>query len=274
MISYPNAKINLGLHILNKREDGFHNLESLFIPIPLKDALEITPAPIASKAFQYSAYGLAVDTDLEKNLIYKAWLLISEKYSIPPVHCAFYKNIPMGAGLGGGSSDAVFCLNLLNKLFQINIPQSELLEMAAKLGSDCPFFVYNQASFISGRGEILEPYSIDLSGYYLVLVKPEVHISTAMAFSGVNKRGINAAGELKQILQLPIHEWKNKLVNDFELSIFPHAPIIQNIKVELYNQGAIYASMSGSGSSVYAFFEKEVDLRNQFKEHFYFAASL
>ncbi|MFY8020532.1 MAG: 4-(cytidine 5'-diphospho)-2-C-methyl-D-erythritol kinase [Bacteroidia bacterium] len=274
MITYPNAKINLGLHVLNKREDGFHNLESLFVPIPLKDALEITPHQNENKPFIYSAYGLAVDTELEKNLIYKAWLLVSKRYSIPPIHCAFYKNIPMGAGLGGGSADAVFCLLLLNKVFQLQIQQAELLEMAAQLGSDCPFFVLNQASFTSGRGEILEPYSINLSGYYLVLVKPDVHISTAMAFSGVQKRGLEAAGELKSILQLPIGEWKNKLVNDFEHSIFPQAPVIKKIKDELYQQGAIYASMSGSGSSVYALFEQEIDLRKLFSEHFYFATFL
>jgi 4-diphosphocytidyl-2-C-methyl-D-erythritol kinase len=275
MICFPNSKINLGLHVINKREDGFHNLESLFLPIPLCDILEIAPLNIDSKnKFEYKPYGLAVDGELEKNLIYKAWLLLANKYDLSPISCAFYKNIPMGAGLGGGSSDAAFCLKLLNDYFKLGLSKNELLDYAAILGSDCPFFIENKPSFISGRGEIIENFELNLKGYHLVIVKPEVHISTAMAFSAVNKRGENAKGELKGILRQPISAWKNSLFNDFEKSIFPHAPIIEAIKNQLYATNAIYASMSGSGSAVFGIFDKKQNLKSEFKEHFYFECEL
>ena len=275
MICFPNSKINLGLHVINKREDGFHNLESLFLPIPLCDVLEIAPLKIDSKnRFEYQSYGLAVDGELEKNLIYKAWLLLANKYDLSPISCAFYKNIPMGAGLGGGSSDAAFCLKLLNDYFHLRLSKDELLNYAAILGSDCPFFIENKPSFVSGRGEIIENFEIDLKGYHLVVIKPDVHISTAMAFSSVNKRGEEAKGELKDILSRPISEWKNTLFNDFEKSIFPQVPIIEDIKNKLYTSSAIYASMSGSGSAVFGIFDKKQNLKSEFKEHFYFECEL
>lgn len=275
MICFPNSKINLGLHVINKRDDGFHNLESLFVPIPLCDVLEIVPLKTDSKnKFEYKAYGLAVDGELEKNLIYKAWLLLANKFDLAPINCAFYKNIPMGAGLGGGSADAAFCLKLLNDFFNLRLSTNELLNYAAILGSDCPFFIENKASFVSGRGEFIENFEIDLKGYHLVIVKPDVHISTAMAFSSVNKRGEEAKGTLKDILKLPISEWKNTLFNDFEKSIFPQVPVIETIKNQLYNSGAIYASMSGSGSAVFGIFDKKQELKSVFREHFYFECEL
>lgn len=275
MICFPNAKINLGLHILNKREDGYHNLESLFIPIPLCDSLEIIPAknPLI-ESFNFKSYGLNVHGELENNLIYKAWKLLSKKFNLPALDCVLYKNIPMGAGLGGGSSDAAFCLKLLNDIFNLNLSNIELSNYAAELGSDCPFFILNKPSIASGRGEILEEFQINLSSYHLVLVKPNVHISTAMAFSNVNKRGIEAKGELIQILKLPISEWKKSLKNDFEESIFPQAPIIDEVKIKLYEKGALYASMSGSGSSVFGIFDKNPNLKTEFHEHFYFDCPL
>ncbi|MCK6611421.1 MAG: 4-(cytidine 5'-diphospho)-2-C-methyl-D-erythritol kinase [Bacteroidia bacterium] len=273
MLVFPNAKINLGLHILNKREDGYHNLETIFYPIPLSDSLEMIVNP-TSDTIQLSNFGIQVEGDTTSNLVTKAFKLIQKKYGIPGVNAALLKNIPTGAGLGGGSSDGAFALKLLNKLFSLDIPQQELENLALELGSDCPFFISNQAVFAQGRGEIFSPVQVQLKGFWFVLIKPEIHVSTAQAFSRVSRRGEINPENLKQLVEAGVHHWKGELTNDFEPSVFAFAPELAEIKEALYSSGAIYASMSGSGSSVYGIFNSPIHLKDQFKNCFYFEGFL
>lgn len=273
MLVFPNAKINLGLHILNKREDGYHNLETIFYPIPLSDSLEMIVNP-TSDTIQLSNFGIQVEGDTTSNLVTKAFKLIQEKYGIPGVNAALLKNIPTGAGLGGGSSDGAFALKLLNKLFSLDISQQELENLALQLGSDCPFFISNQAVFAQGRGEIFSPVQVQLKGYWFVLIKPEIHVSTAQAFSKVSRRGETNPENIKQLVEAGVQNWKGELTNDFEPSVFAFAPELSEIKEALYSSGAIYASMSGSGSSVYGIFNSPIHLKDQFKNCFYFEGFL
>ena len=253
MITFPNAKLNLGLNILRRREDGYHDLESLFIPYEgLRDILEIIP----SDKLGIYIYGIPVDGDAMDNLCVKAWNLLHERYDIPPVEIHLWKGIPSGAGLGGGSADASFTLAMLNEMFLLRLQTGQLAEMAAQLGSDCPFFIYNRPMLASGRGEILTPYrGLDLDGYRLEVIKPDVSISTAEAYRGVRPHIPEVP--LTEVLKSPVGQWKSTLVNDFEASIFPAHPQIEAVKREFYERGAVYASMSGSGSAVFALFEME-----------------
>lgn len=264
MISFPNAKINLGLNIVSKREDGYHNLETVFYPIAVKDALEVI---VSSKdEDQFFETGLKTGTNAHTNLVMKAVELVRAEYNIPPLEVHLLKKIPFGAGIGGGSADAAFMLKLLNYKFELGASKEELAQMALKLGADCPFFIYNKPMFAGGIGEILENVELSLDNCYLVLVKPEVHVSTKDAFANVVPKA--PLTSLKDVIKLPLNEWKNVMVNDFEKSIFPRYPVIQNIKEKLYALGAIYASMSGSGSSVYAIFNKKTDLKHHFSDCF------
>lgn len=252
MLRFPNCKINLGLYITGKRNDGYHNLETVFYPLPLTDVLEIIPA----KAATLHVTGKAVAGDEHKNLVWRAYELLQEMFPIQmgKVDIHLHKVIPMGAGMGGGSADGAFMLQMLNDEFSLGMQQHDLAKLALQLGSDCPFFIYNTPQFASGRGEELQPIHIDLSAYSIQLVCPEVHISTAKAFSMLAPKP--ASFNLKTLPNLPITEWKHTISNDFETAIFSEHPELADIKQQLYAQGAIYASMSGSGSTIYGIFDK------------------
>ena len=268
MICFPNAKINLGLNIVSKRPDGYHNIETIFYPIPVKDALEI----VESQAFSFSQTGIRVDGPIEKNLVVKALNLLKTTYRIPDLEVHLLKAIPFGAGLGGGSADAAFMLRLVNDFFKLGISQDELETLAASIGADCPFFIRNTPVFASGIGNIFEPVELSLNGYYICLVKPDVVVSTPEAYSMVTPH--TPAISLKELIQLPVEEWKTRMINDFEASVFPKFPVIGQIKETLYQAGAVYASMSGSGSSVFGLFKEPTDLKKQFDDCFVFEGVL
>ncbi len=254
MICFPNAKINLGLNVVSRRADGYHNLETIFYPLQIHDALEVVVNESLSEDALYQS-GLQVDGDLKDNLVMKSLRLIREKYDFPPIEVHLFKKIPFGAGLGGGSSDASFMLKLLNETFILGIADAKLAQFALKLGADCPFFIYNRPLFASGIGEVFEEIALSLEGHYFVLVKPDVHVSTKDAFGGIFPQ--KPAQSLKEIIQLPVAQWRGAMVNDFEKTVFAKHPEIGKVKEKLYQSGAVYASMSGSGSSVFGIFSKE-----------------
>lgn len=265
MISFPNAKINLGLNIVSKRSDGYHNIETIFYPIGLKDALEIIPSE-SGKDYRLFLSGIRIDGEEDENLIIKALKLIAREKPIPCIDIHLLKKIPFGAGLGGGSSDAAFMLKLLNETFSLNYSDEELEEKAAQIGADCAFFIRNKPAFASEIGNVLESVAINLSAYQLVLVKPDCRISTKEAYAMVNPH--KAEVSLKEIILKPVSEWKKFMKNDFEESVFTQFPKIRTIKQQLYEHGAVYASMSGSGSSVYGLFHHIPELGDAFKNHF------
>lgn len=251
MLKFPNAKINLGLNITAKREDGYHDIESCFYPIPLKDALEIIP----SKKLSFKTTGLKIPGNPNNNLVLKAYFLLNTYFDLPPVDIILHKNIPMGAGMGGGSADGAFMLTLLNEYFELNISTYKLEQYALKLGSDCPFFIENKPKLVSGRGEIFENTKLNLSGYYLALIYPEIHISTAEAYSGIKPQKSEIS--IKEIIEnYPIDKWKTLLYNDFEKSVFEKYPQLNKIKNDFYKDGALYASMTGSGSTIFGLFKE------------------
>jgi 4-diphosphocytidyl-2-C-methyl-D-erythritol kinase len=257
MVLFPNAKINLGLHVTGKRPDDFHNIETIFLPIGLCDVLEIVES--GKGLTQLTITGAKLDGKLENNLVFRAWQLMNEIYKIPPVDIHLHKLIPTGAGLGGGSSDAAFMLKGLNELFQCNVKINELEQLAAKLGSDCAFFIRNIPAYAEGRGEILQSLELDLNNYRILLINPAIHVSTREAYEGVIPQ--KPAVSLKEIIKLNEPDWQKNIKNDFERSVFQNHPEIQNIKEDLINSGAVYAAMSGSGSTVYGIFENSADFR-------------
>ena len=255
MVVFPHAKINIGLNIISKRADGYHDLETIFYPIPVKDTLEIIEAGPSDPPLSFSASGILIDAS--DNLCTKAFdLLKRDLPQLPPLKMHLHKNIPMGAGLGGGSSDAAAVLLLLNKKFNLHIPDQKLLEYALALGSDCPFFIMSQPALAKGRGEMLSSFPIDLSAYKIMIVNPGIHVNTRNAFAGLNGN-FSPAGELEKNIREDIRHWRHSIRNDFEPSVFALHPEIKEIKEKMYEAGAIYSSMSGSGSSVYGIFEKE-----------------
>ena len=274
MITFPNAKINLGLHITEKRPDGYHNLETVFYPVPLDDALEIQPLNTPSPdKYALHLSGIHVEGNADDNLVIKAYRLLGQDFELPPVDIHLFKHIPSGAGLGGGSADAAFMLKLLNDRFGLNLTIEQLETYAATLGADCAFFIRNTPTFAEGIGNIFSPISLSLTGYQLVIVKPDIFVSTREAFSQI--RPHRPERSLREVISLPVEEWKESLVNDFEASVFPQYPAIKEIKEELYRQGAIYASMSGSGSSVFGLFGPEATPPQlSFKDAFCFQAVL
>jgi 4-diphosphocytidyl-2-C-methyl-D-erythritol kinase len=250
MLVFPNAKINLGLNIVEKRPDGYHNIETVFYPIPVKDALEVVAAK-GNETFTQS--GIPIEGAPGDNLVVRALQLLREEYTLPPLDIYLLKGIPSGAGLGGGSSDAAFMLKLLNELLELNIPEVQLEAPAATLGADCPFFIRNVPVFASGIGNVFTPLAgLSLKGYYLCLVKPDIAVSTAEAYSHITPQ--TPATGLKEIIRMPVNQWATYMVNDFEESVFARYPLIGEIKTFFYRHGAVYASMSGSGSSVFALF--------------------
>lgn len=265
MVTFPPCKINLGLRILSKRPDGYHDIETCFYPVPWTDILEI----LLADSFSFTCTGLALPGDAEENLCVKAYRLVQKDFSLPPIHMHLHKIIPSGAGLGGGSSDAAHTLLLLNDIFDLKLPVQELQRHASKLGSDCAFFVNKHPMMGRGKGDLLSPVEVTLKDKYLVVIKPPIHVSTAEAYSRV--KPAQQTTSLAEILKQDISTWKDLLVNDFEESVFSIHPQIGEIKHELYKQGALYACMSGSGSSVFGIFSNEVDLRSQFQVSTYWS---
>jgi 4-diphosphocytidyl-2-C-methyl-D-erythritol kinase len=259
MVVFPNAKINIGLHVTGKRQDGYHNIESCFYPVAWSDILEV----VESKHLSYNATGSPIPGEWEENLCVKAYHLLNQVHRLPPASIHLHKIIPIGAGLGGGSSDGAFALKAFNELFEIGLSENQLEQFALRLGSDCPFFISNKPVFVSGRGEIFEDIDFSLAGKAILLVNPGIHIPTAEAYAGI--KNYSEPGNLKQYLQtIPIEDWSRTIKNDFEDGIFKKYPEIASIKNMLYNKGAQYASMTGSGSSVYGIFGERVDYRDWF----------
>lgn len=258
MIGFANAKINIGLQVVRKREDGYHDLESVFYPIPLYDVVEIISNPELKRGeVNFLPTGLAVPGQPEDNLCLRAYQLIHQQLSLPGIDLYLHKTIPFGAGLGGGSSDAVQVLKLLNQLFGLGLSTADLLKYARLLGADCPFFVENEASFATGVGDKLEKIGLSLQKFNLLLIKPSFTISTKSAFAGVqlNSQGRN----LRAHINSEVSEWKNFIFNDFEPGYIEKFPVIQGLKNELYKHGAVYSAMSGTGSCVYALFESTIN---------------
>jgi 4-diphosphocytidyl-2-C-methyl-D-erythritol kinase len=259
MICFPNAKINLGLNVVEKRTDGYHNIETIFVPIGIKDALEIVHAPELNEPYQWTNTGRVVDVPAEHNICIKALQLIRNQFpELSPVKIHLHKTIPFGAGLGGGSSNGAFMLTLLNDTFNLGLEKEQLIQMASQLGADCAFFIENNPVFATGIGNILNPIELDLSGYFLGLILPEIHVSTQEAYGSLTPKSPKI--NLSEAIRQPIDTWRDNIVNDFETTVFKKHPELATIKEYLYNQGAVYASMSGSGSSVYGLFKEEPQL--------------
>ncbi|TGE23293.1 4-(cytidine 5'-diphospho)-2-C-methyl-D-erythritol kinase [Hymenobacter metallicola] len=248
MLVFPNAKLNLGLYITQQRPDGFRNLESVFVPLPWSDALEILPAP----GNVLTLSGIPIPGELSTNLCWRAYELLKTDFELPPVQMHLHKVVPIGAGLGGGSGDAAFALRALNELFNLQLPTEQLQQYARRLGSDCAFFVENKPVFAYEKGDVFAPVPLDLTGVACKVVYPNLHISTGEAYSRVVPRTLRH--DLRHSLAQPIETWRETVTNDFEEALTPHYPVLAEIKQALYAAGAAYASLSGSGSAVYGLF--------------------
>ncbi len=264
MLLFPNCKINLGLSVTGKSDNGFHTLETVMYPVPLNDVLEIIISPSGKFSFEMS--GLQIPGNSDDNLVVKAYKLLKEDFNLDAVAIHLLKTIPMGSGLGGGSADGAFAIKLLNSLFNLSLTTKRMQHYAAKLGSDCPFFIENRPVLAKGRGDVFENVEVDLKGYYIKIVKPEVHINTGEAYSLI-KPSIPAV-PIKEIIGRPIEHWKGILANDFEKPVFQNYPEIMKIKEKLYDAGAVFASMSGSGSAVYGIFKEMTGIAEDFKDCF------
>ncbi len=263
MLFFPNCKINLGLKITGKRADGYHNIATVFFPVPFNDVIEIIDSKEHSDEIEFTQSGISIVGDQKDNLCIKAWQLLKNDFpKLPSVKLHLHKAIPMGAGLGGGSADGAATLLLLNQKYLLNISETQLLSYALQLGSDCPFFIINKPCLGSGRGELLQPISLNLKGYQLVVVNPGIHVNTGWAFSQLNldANTVNdnalTIESLSNIILGDMVNWKDELKNDFEQPVFEKFPAIEVIKNTLYEKGAVYASMSGSGSTVFGIFKE------------------
>ncbi len=265
MIVFPNAKINLGLQILSKRTDGYHNIASCLYPIPWSDILEVLP----SDSFSFTLTGLIPEGEKNNNSCVKAYEILKKDYNLPPIQIHLHKVIPTGAGLGGGSADGAFMLKLLNDLFTLKINESMLINYASRLGSDCAFFIRNKPAFVTGRGDELDEINISLKNKWILLLYPTIHSSTKEAYDGLDLQHLKKEISLTEVLELPITEWKTILKNDFEQTIFAKYPILSDLKNRLYEMGARYASMSGSGSTIYGIFDKEITIKNNFPKDYH-----
>lgn len=254
MIVFPNCKINLGLNVTEKRPDGYHNIETVFYPVNWCDALEILDGK--QKPFELEVSGLAVSGPIEQNIIFKAWRAITATHKMPPIKVNLQKALPMGAGLGGGSSDAAFFLKLANKKYNLGLTTQQLVEIAKTLGADCAFFIENSPVFATGKGDEFSPINVNLSAYYILLVHPGINSNTQEAYAGVTP--VKPSKSVKEIVETqPIENWKSLLINDFEKSIFAKYPEVEELKKDLYYAGAVYACMSGSGSAVFGIFKSK-----------------
>ncbi len=263
MISFPNCKINLGLYIEQKRDDGFHNIKTIFYPISLCDALEIV---VSQNTTEMSISGIPVECDLQSNLCMKAYESVKKDFGLPPVKIHLHKAIPNGAGLGGGSSDAAFTIKLLNNLFSLSLSNNIMEKYASELGSDCAFFINNSTVIASGKGNVFEDIPLAFNGFSVIIIKPPIHVSTSVAYQFAEPR--NETVDIKTLINQPISKWKDSLINDFEKSVFKKFPEIEDIKARLYQNGAEYAAMSGSGSSVFGIFKKDIPKMN-FPENYF-----
>ena len=260
MINFQIAKINLGLNVVSKREDGYHNLETVFYPVPIKDALEVLPMHEGFPSdvrCDLKVTNLFIDGDEQKNLVVKAYNMIAQDYDLPRVHVHLYKHIPTQAGMGGGSSNCAYMIRLLNEMFSLGMSDEKMIGYAARLGADCAFFIKAQPAYAEGIGEKLQPISIDLSGCKMLVVRPNIPVSTKEAFSLITPQVPKK--NCLDIVRQPIETWKDELVNDFERSVFAIHPEIGRLKEMMYEQGAVYAAMSGSGSSVFGLFSDTPD---------------
>ena len=251
MLVFPNAKLNLGLYITSQRPDGFRNLESVFVPLPWADALEVLPA-VGGAETSLGLTGIPIPGEPATNLCLRAYELLRADFDLPSVQLHLHKVVPIGAGLGGGSGDAAFALRALNDLFALNLPADTLENYARRLGSDCAFFIRNKPVFAYERGDVFEPISLNLTGVACTVIYPGLHISTAEAYSRVQPR--TPRHELRTAISQPLETWRNTISNDFEDALTPHYPVLGEIKAQLYAAGAAYASLSGSGSAVYGLF--------------------
>lgn len=262
MITYPNAKLNLGLNVVAKRADGYHDLETVFYPVPITDALEVFPMdPDFPSAVDcdLKVTNLHIEGDEQKNLVVRAYQLLKQDFpTLPRIHAHLYKGIPTQAGMGGGSSDCGFMITLLNRQFQLGLTDQQMIDYAARLGADCAFFVLNQPCYAEGIGERLQPIALDLTGWYLAVVRPDIPVSTREAFSLIVPQ--HPAQNCRDIVMQPVETWRDALTNDFEKSVFTLHPEIGAIKDQLYEMGAVYAAMSGSGSSLFGLFRHPVAL--------------
>lgn len=254
MICFPNAKINIGLFVTDKRDDGFHNIETLFYPVPLCDALEVIP----SEKLSISLSGSLTPSEPEDNLVVKAYKEMLKKYDFPPVDIFLRKAIPIGAGLGGGSADAAFMSKAIRQLYDLAVSDEELERLIASIGADCPFFIKNKPVMATGTGNVFSLSDVSLRGYTIYIVKPQVEVSTKGAYAMI--KPLKASFQLEELSSVPVSEWKNVLRNDFEPVIFEQYPEVREIKDSLYEKGAVFASMSGSGSAVYGLFTEAVSL--------------
>lgn len=263
MVTFPNAKINIGLNITAKREDGFHSIETLFFPLKLTDILEFIPSKHKN---HFSISGIELENSPNDNLVMRAYQELSKEYQLPPLKIHLHKKIPFGAGLGGGSSDAAFMLKSLNDSFHLNISREKLEEIAGKVGSDCPYFLNNRPMFACGRGDKMQNIDLDINGHHLLLVVPDISISTPWAYSKC--KPVKPTADLRELVKQPIDSWQNSIKNDFEAIVFEAYPEIGIIKSKLLEMGAVYASLSGSGAAVYGIFKNEPDYKNRFPNAF------
>jgi 4-diphosphocytidyl-2-C-methyl-D-erythritol kinase len=269
VIFFPNAKINIGLHILSKRKDGFHDIETVFQPLKWCEPLEINISPGTSgsaipKAL-FSSSGLPITGSHDQNLCVRAYHLLSRDFTLPAIKMHLHKVLPIGAGLGGGSSDAAYALKMINQLCHLHLSSEALQNYSRQLGSDCAFFIENKPVFATEKGDLFKPITLSLDLFYIILVYPNIHVNTAMAYAGVKPKMRKES--LIDLVQLPVYQWKDTVFNEFESSVFKMYPEIKNIKDQLYKQGAIYASMSGSGSCVYGLFSEKVNLKSAFEKY-------
>ncbi|MBQ8657035.1 MAG: 4-(cytidine 5'-diphospho)-2-C-methyl-D-erythritol kinase [Prevotella sp.] len=272
MKTFPKAKINLGLNVVSRRADGYHNLETVFYPVPLCDELEVMPAADAATDCELSTEGGELDCDPQQNLVVRAYELLKREFpTLPRVRAHLVKHIPSQAGLGGGSSDCTAMLCMLNQLFSLGLTDNELMQRAAKLGADCPFFVLSRPAYAEGIGEQLEAVPVELSKLYLAIVKPPIPVPTREAFSLIHPH--QPAKNCRTVVSQPVETWCEELVNDFEQSVFALHPEIGEVKQRLYDMGALYAAMSGSGSSLFALFDKPVELTG-FQDMFCYGTQL
>ncbi|MGZ2370877.1 4-(cytidine 5'-diphospho)-2-C-methyl-D-erythritol kinase [Ancylomarina sp. YFZ004] len=265
MLTYSNAKINIGLNIVEKRSDGFHNIETVFFPINMRDAIEIADSK-GNSPYTFSASGIPINIEAKDNIVVKAYELIKAKYNFPAQDIHLHKKIPFGAGLGGGSANAAYMIKLLNQKFKLGMSIEEMEDEVKKLGSDCAFFIKNEPAFAVEKGDKLSSIDLDLSGYHILLIKPDVHISTPEAYANIKAQKQEIS--LEELIKQPIETWKSSIKNDFENSIFPKHSLLAIIKEELYEEGAIYAAMSGSGSSMFGLFKNEPNILPQWEKHY------
>jgi len=265
MISFPKAKINIGLRVVEKRTDGFHNIETIFYPVALSDALEFVVQQGKAKEDELVITGMDINTRPDKNLVTRAVKRLRLKYQVPPLKIHLHKAIPAGAGLGGGSSDASYMIRSINKCFRLDMTDDEMMEAALDMGSDCPFFLNPIPSSGSGRGEILKPVDAVLEGYYIVLLNPGFIISTKEAYH--NCIPAKRSKRLEELFKEPVKTWKKTIVNDFEDFVFKVYPVVGELKRSLYRSGAVYSSMTGSGSTVYGLYSDKPSIKGKLRDY-------